>query len=618
MKKKFTQMMPVVLAAALQAAPLLRTVLSIELKAIAPSAWAVVLRLAATTVGVFGFDAISSASSVAISPANATNGTPYVGTLTYTGGHSGSVSSIKYTTVGTCLGSSGASSSFVDGLTITYTGVNQASVTGTPTSAGTYSFTMGIYDSSTCGGLSDSRSASLVVSLLNGGNVAPSMVAAPASVTSQVGADVLFSAGASGTPTPVYYWYRGLPIAANQVGTNSSLTITNAQFANSGLFTVVASNVQGTASATAYLTVCKTAGTNILAFQYTNYCTVSNAITMTSFMTNVPSATNTYQWKYNYGTVLSAFSTNGSNYVLSANNATAAHSGVYTVGFNSVVGANTIVNNEFYDSYWAFGVPAVITASPQATNTLPGANVTLSATATVQQNPYGTGLAQGYLWYLNGTNLISNQLLTGSNLTSTLSLTNLVATNAGTYTVVVTNYWGSTTSSPAVISLGTPPSISSQPASKTVIVGQNPSFSVTASGTAPMAYQWQKNTTNLSNNSVYAGVNTNVLTLTAVTTNEAGSYTVVVTNSAGSLTSSPAVLTVATPPKITMSSYDPNTVVFGASSVSNLTYVIQSATNLLTPIPWTPVATSAVSSGGVLVFTNSLIGTQQFFRVLFP
>jgi len=463
------------LAAALQAAPLLRTVLSIELKAIAPSAWAVVLRLAATTVGVFGFDAISSASSVAISPANATNGTPYVGTITYTGGHSGSVSSMRYTGNGTCLGSVGASSPFVDGLTITYSGVNKASVTGTPTSAGIYSFSIYVNDNSTCSSsLNDTRSASLVVSLLNGGNVAPSMVAAPQSLTAQVGSDVLFSAGASGTPTPVYYWYRGIPITANQVGTNSSLTITNVQFTNSGLFTVVASNVQGTATATAYLSVCNTAGSNILACNYTNYCTVSNAITMTSFLTNVPSAINNYEWKFNIGNILSNFSTSGSNFVLVATNVTAGHSGVYTVGFNSVVGTNTIVNNEFYDSYWAFGVPAVITASPQSTNTSAGVNVTLSATASVQQNAYGSGLAQGYLWYLNNTNLISNQLLTGSNLTATLTLTNLVATNAGTYTVVVTNFWGSTTSSPAVLTLGTPPAISSQPASKTVIVGQIP------------------------------------------------------------------------------------------------------------------------------------------------
>jgi len=141
---------------------------------------------------------------------------------------------------------------------------------------------------------------------------------------------------------------------------------------------------------------------------------------------------------------------------------------------------------------------------------------------------------------------------------------------------------------------------------------------VTASSTAPLGYQWKKNATTLSNNAVYAGVNTNVLTLTAVSTNEAGSYSVVVTNSAGSITSNPALLTVATPPKMTLSSYAPNTVVFGTSAVSNLTYVVQSATNLLTPIPWTPVATSVVSPSGVLVFTNSLIGTQQFFRVLFP
>src|ERR1019366_8014598 len=44
---------------------------------------------------------------------------------------------------------------------------------------------------------------------------------------------------------------------------------------------------------------------------------------------------------------------------------------------------------------------------------------------------------------------------------------------------------------------GTPPSIVTQPQSQTVGVGSNVTFTVTASGTAPLSYQWRLNGTNI-------------------------------------------------------------------------------------------------------------------------
>jgi hypothetical protein len=70
-----------------------------------------------------------------------------------------------------------------------------------------------------------------------------------------------------------------------------------------------------------------------------------------------------------------------------------------------------------------------------------------------------------------------------------------------------------------------------------VTVGANVSFSVGASGTAPLAYQWQFNGTNL------GGAVTSTLSLTNVQNYDGGSYTVVVTNAYGSVVSSNAVLT---------------------------------------------------------------------------
>ena len=89
------------------------------------------------------------------------------------------------------------------------------------------------------------------------------------------------------------------------------------------------------------------------------------------------------------------------------------------------------------------------------------------------------------------------------------------------------------------------PVITAQPASLAAISGGNATFNVTAWGPAPLAYQWYFNSSSIN------GATAASQTLTGVTTNNVGSYTVVVTNLYGSVTSSVAALTVDVPPSIT-------------------------------------------------------------------
>ena len=83
-----------------------------------------------------------------------------------------------------------------------------------------------------------------------------------------------------------------------------------------------------------------------------------------------------------------------------------------------------------------------------------------------------------------------------------------------------------------------------QPANQTVTATGNVMFSVTVGGLPPFSYRWLFNGTNLPAGANVSGVASNVLTLTAVSTNNAGSYSVVITNTSGSVTSSVATLTV--------------------------------------------------------------------------
>jgi hypothetical protein len=138
-----------------------------------------------------------------------------------------------------------------------------------------------------------------------------------------------------------------------------------------------------------------------------------------------------------------------------------------------------------------------------------------------------------YQWWQDGASLPA-----GTN--SVLALGSLAPSDAGSYWVVVSNSFGAVTS--AVVRLPPlwrRPAISLQPQSANVNCGDSVSFRVAADGTAPLAFQWQLNGTNI------LGATNTVLTQFPVSGADAGTYTVVVSNINGVVTSQPAVLAVA-------------------------------------------------------------------------
>ena len=112
--------------------------------------------------------------------------------------------------------------------------------------------------------------------------------------------------------------------------------------------------------------------------------------------------------------------------------------------------------------------------------------------------------------------------------------------DAGNYQVIVSSPCdGSVTSSVATLTVLVPPAVTMQPTNLTVVQGNNATFSVTATGTAPLSYQWYFDGTNQ-----LLGATNSSLTLNLVQLSQTGNYSVIVTNNCGALASSNALLTV--------------------------------------------------------------------------
>ena len=235
-------------------------------------------------------------------------------------------------------------------------------------------------------------------------------------------------------------------------------------------------------------------------------------------------------------------------------------------------------------------VAPTITTQPTSQTVAAGASVTFSVVATGTPSPT-------YQWKKNGANIAG---ATGSSYT----IPAVISTDAGSYTVVVTNSQGTLTSSAATLSVLYAPVITTQPANQTASQGTNVTFSVAANGNPTPTYQWQFNGVDI------GGATSATYAINSVGSGNAGNYTVVVTNSQGSVTSTAATLTV------TLNHAVSGRVIFvnGGNGVSGVTLSINT----------TPAATTATTDGmgnftlgnipdGTYTVTPSLTGASALF-----
>ena len=391
-------------------------------------------------------------------------------------------------------------------------------IAGTPTTAGNWTVTVTAWSSSN--GSGDHGSMTCAFAITGGAvNTAPAFTTQPQSVTVTVGSPVTFTASASGSPAPTYQWQKG---GANIAGaTTSSYTISSAQTTDVGSYTAVATNVAGsTTSAAATLTVNAAAVKPSITTQPQS-ATVNAGGSVSFSVVASGSPAPTYQWLKGGATIAGA---TGSTYSIAS--VQASDAGSYSVAVSNSAGSVTSAAATL-----TVQAAPVITMAPQSTAVTTGSGVTFNVVAS------GTA-PLSYQWQKGGA------AISGATAAS-YSIASVQTTDAGSYTVVVTNSVGSVTSAAATLTVQSTPSITTQPLSTSATAGSGVSFSVVAAGTSPLNYQWQKN------GAAIAGATAASYSIASVQTSDAGSYTVTVTNPVGSLVSNAATLTVFTTPTIT-------------------------------------------------------------------
>jgi hypothetical protein len=425
--------------------------------------------------------------------------------------------------------------------------------------------------------LSDATNSPMDVPLAGIGTAALSISTQPENQSVKIGQAADFSVVAKGTGTLTYQWKKnGTVIAGATAASYATPAATTAD--NNAKFTVVVTDSTGSVtSSAAVLTVTATAVAPSITTQPANR-TVSAGQVAAFSVTATGTAPLTYQWKKNGAAISGATSSSYTTPAATSSDNNASFTVTVTNSVSSVASsAATLTVN----------LPTTITAQPASR----AVNAGQTATFTVAATGAGT---MTYQWKKNGA------AISGATSASYTTPAEVVSDNGAAFTVTVAGAGGSVTSNAATLTVSGPPSITGQPANRSVTAGQTATFSVTASGSGTLTYQWKKGGVAVS------GATSSSYTTPATTTADSGSqFTVTVTNSVGSVNSNAATLTVAAA----------GTLILNASQASLSFSNIDIGSNSILPVTFTNGGTANVTISNVSVsgagFTASGIQSGQ-------
>jgi len=402
------------------------------------------------------------------------------------------------------------------------------------------------------------------------GNLAPFLNRSLFAQTVFAGTTVTFRMSATASRPYFFQWQlNGTNLPAS---TNNLLVLTNVTMSQAGSYSVVVSNSLGTVTNSALLTVIplvintQPQGQTVLAGS-----TVSLDVSCQNILPL------TYQWRKQGANIPGA-----TNNPLILTNVTLSQAGRYSVVVSNSAGTVTSSNAQLKV------LALVINTNPQSQTVFGGGTVSLGVSCQ-------SVLPLSCQWRLDGTNLPGATV-------NPLVLSNVLMSQAGTYSVVVSNSAGMVTSSNALLTV-IPLIINTSPQSQTVFAGSTVNFGVSCESLLPLNYQWRLAGTNL------PGATVNPLILSNVVLSQAGTYSVLVSNSTGWAVSAKAVLTVI--PLVldtnlaSQTAFAGGTVSFGVScqSVLPLTYQWQLAGTNLPGATSNPLVLSNVDYGHAGIYS---------------
>lgn len=341
-----------------------------------------------------------------------------------------------------------------------------------------------------------------------------------------LGSNAVFAVAASGTAPLSYQWRKNAMVLPG--ATAATLTLSAVQLPDAGSYSVVVTNAAGsviggpsllTVTVPPPTVVSQPVSRTVVAGSTTSFSVVASGVGVLS-----------YQWSKNGSPVPGATLP-----ALTLENVQLAQAGDYLATISNAGGS--VISNVATLTVQPPPRLPVIATPPVGQSVAVGSTFSLSVVAS------GAG-ALSYLWRKEGLPIPGAT-------SSVLTVANVQTTDAGSYTVTVSNAAGAVTSEPVTVAVSaslTAPSILTAPLSVTVPLGAPASFTVVAQGTAPLGFAWRRDGV------LIPGATSAILSIVSAQESDVGSYTVTVTNGAGSVTSAGATLTVDAPltlPRIT-------------------------------------------------------------------
>lgn len=448
--------------------------------------------------------------------------------------------------------------------------------------------------------------------------MAPVITQPPASQIVLIGQPANFTVTAIGAPTLMYQWRKNSNNLAGATGTN--YLIASVAPGDTGSYDVVVTNFSG--SVTSSIAV-------LTAVSPASYSGVLAGWDMTALSNFGPSP---FAPTTNAPNLLVAGLTRGSGI---ATNLSSAARGWGGSAFNYASAASAYAANAY--ATFSFTVSNGYTLSFSSVSKYDYRRSSSGPVSGLLQYKVGSGAFTDVTTYAYSSSSSSGASLAAVNLSGIAALQNIPAGTNVTFLLI--NYGASLstgtwyvydrttpgvndfeiTGSLAPVAVVTPPVITIPPSPTNVFAGNNAGFQVTATGSGPLNYQWLKGSVPLTNGGTISGAQTNALNFIPAATNHTAGYSVIVTNLGGGVTSSVVLLNVVPVPALLLSNTAGELVIGAENGAVSNRFIVQMATNLVSPVVWVPIQTNIIGTNAQIRFTETNCAAPfRFYRLLFP